>query len=128
MYFLGKMTVNKQSIEEIEAKRKSVKELDIELECCLLMERLISCLELEETTRKRSTVQNVKKGRKELDWTSCSVIVYFYLHPALGKKDLVRCAELFRISPCTLEGWVMKANMKKRWSLIVKNLKFDDVI
>ena len=64
MYFLGKMTVNKQSIEEIEAKRKSMKELDIELECCLLMEQLISCLELEETTHKRSTVQNVKKGRK----------------------------------------------------------------
>ena len=128
MYFLGKMKVNKKTAEQIEAQRKSVEELDIELECCLLMERLISCLELEEATRNKSTVQKVKKGRNELDWTSRSVLIYFYLHPVLGKKDIARSAELFRICPRTLEGWVTKQDIKKRWSSIVNDLKFDDVV
>ena len=70
----------------------------------------------------------MKKGRNELDWTSCSAIIYFYLHPALGTKDLVPTAELFGMTPRTLEEWVIKADMKKRWIWIVNDLKFDDVV
>ena len=89
MRFLGKMKVNKESVANIEASRKAVKELDIEMECCSAIDQIISCLELKETTSNRCTVQNVKKGRNELHWTSCSAIIYFYLYPALGRKDLV---------------------------------------
>ena len=34
MHFLGKMKVNKESVANIKASRKAVKELDIEMECC----------------------------------------------------------------------------------------------
>ena len=129
MYFLGKMQVNKQHVQRVEAHRKSAEELDIELECCLSMERLISCLELEEATRNKNIFhKQVKQVKNEFDWMSRSVIIYFYLHPVLGKMDFARTAELFRISPRTLEGWVTKKEMKKRWSSIVKDLKFDDVV
>lgn len=128
MHFLGKMKANKQQAEQIEAQRKSVNKLDIELECALSIERIISCLESEETNRNRKSVPSLKKGRHELDWTSRSAIIYFYLHPALGKKDLVRSSTLFRVCPRTLEGWVTKADMKRKWPSMVNDLKFDDVI
>ena len=120
--------MNKRQAEELEAERKSVDELDRELECALCIERLISFIGVHDTASSRNTVRYVLKGRNELDWTSRSVIIYFFLHPSLGKKDLERSAGLFRVNPRTLEGWLTKDNMKKKWASMVNDLKFDDVV
>ena len=48
MCFLSKMKVNKESVANIEASRKAVKELYIEMECYSAIDQIISCLELEE--------------------------------------------------------------------------------
>jgi len=122
------MAVNKRQVAELEAERKSVDELDRELECALCVERLISSIEVQVTTSSKNTVGYVLKGRKEMDWTSRSVIIYFYLHPSLGKKDLERSARLFGVNPRTLEGWLTKHDMKKKWTSMVNDLKFDDVL
>ena len=106
--------MNKRQAEELEAERKSVDELDRELECALCVERLICSIEAHDTASSRNTVRYVLKGRNELDWTSRSVIIYFFLHPSLGKKDLERSAGLFRVNPRTLEGWLTKDDMKKK--------------
>jgi len=128
MDFLGKMAVNNRQIAELEAERKSVDEWDRELECALCVERLVSSIEVQDAVNSRITVRHVSKGRKEFDWASRSVIIYFYLHPSLGKKDLERSAGLFQVNPRTLEGWLTKEDMKKRWISMVNELSFDDVL
>ena len=42
MEFIGKIKVNKQNVVEIKDKRKSIKELDIELRRGLAIERIIT--------------------------------------------------------------------------------------
>ena len=56
------------------------------------------------------------------------MIIYFFLHPSLGKKDLEQSAGLFRVNPCTLERWLTKNDMKKKRASMVNHLKFYDVV
>ena len=71
---------------------------------------------------------NVSSGRKELDWSTKSVIIYFHLHPALGNKDLLKSSQVFSVNPKTLEGWMTKTSMKIKWADMVGDLNFDDVV
>ena len=63
-----------------------------------------------------------------MDWESHSIMIYFYPHPILGKQDYEWTARVFRISSRTLEGWITKSEMKKRWISMVNELNFDDVV
>jgi hypothetical protein len=126
--FLGKTTVNEEHIARIESQRKSVHDLDIELECAVVLEKLINSLEIREKSLKTKSVNFAKQRKSELTWASRSVIIYFFLHPILGKNDYERTAALFRISARTLEGWITKAEMKRRWGSLVNELRFDDVV
>ena len=128
MQFWGKMSVNKDKVSELNAERKSVDDLDRELECAMCIEGLISSIEQKDNRETKNTVNYFLKGRTELDWNSRSVIIYFYFHNFLGKKDLYRTAGLFRVNPRTLEGWITKMDMKSKWTSMVKELKFDDVL
>jgi len=107
---------------------KSVEELEILLTCTSALERIIVMLEAKETigTKKTVTKKDVSYGRKEMTWTSRAIVIYFFLHPLLGKKDLQLTSEIFNVNKRTLEGWVSKE--EQNWHGLVSNLSFDDVV
>ena len=79
-----------------------------------------------EGTQISGTVNNngdiLRKRSRELSWTQRASIIYFYLHPFMGRKDMKFTSKLFSINSRTLEGWLTKKEMISKWLTIVRNL------
>ena len=63
-----------------------------------------------------------------MTWMSRAIVIYFFLHPLLGKKDLQATSEIFNVNKRTLEGWATKEESKRRWHGMVSDLSFDDIV
>jgi len=64
----------------------------------------------------------LRKRSRELSWTQRASIIYFYLHPFMGRIDMKFTSKLFSINSRTLEGWLTKKEMISKWLTIVRNL------
>ena len=71
-------------------------------------------------TYKGSSLNDLRK--REYLWSERSCIIYFYLHPFMGHRNLDLTASIFSVNKTTLKGWLAKSDMIKRWLPIVEKL------
>ena len=93
------------------------------------MEDILKCIEARESVQRQSLSQQVVlKGKAEVNWTTRAVVVYFYYHPLLGRKDLALTSSIFGFNEKTVEGWIFKKEFRAKWYEIVTHFGFDDVV
>ena len=104
--------------------------MEVYISCSEVLEKILLEVEnrsLSESSRKKS-ITKFNFGRKELTWESRAIIIYYYLHPLLGNRDILAAVNLFGICWNTLKGWLHKNHFRKRWTNIVTHLVFEDVL
>lgn len=63
-----------------------------------------------------------------LTWVERAYIIFYHLHPELGKKNTKFTAEKFNVNRRTLEGWLHKESSICRWLPLVDEIKVRDLI
>ena len=127
---LGQSTDITTEIARREESCLTIEKMEQSLACYEAIESMVVVLEKEEklrTTKGRTTL-TLSAGRKELNWSDCSVIIYYHLHPLLGNCVESAASSLFNVNVHTLKSWLTKTAMQKRWIPMVKQLKFENVL
>jgi hypothetical protein len=61
-------------------------------------------------------------------WIQCSLIIFIYLHPQMGNKDLDNTCRLTGVKANTLLGWIIKPRLIEYWVKIVSSLNANDTL
>jgi hypothetical protein len=65
------------------------------------------------------TLSTTKVGRT---WKQCAVIVFIFLHPRIGQRNLELTCSLTGVKERTLSGWLCQKKMIQMWVDLVKDM------
>lgn len=68
------------------------------------------------------------KRRAELSWKDRARAIFFYLHPALGKRDLRLTAKTFDLNSHTLNSWMTNKRVIPKWVPLVEDMEALDIL
>lgn len=126
--WLSKVTTNANVCADIQKCTNSVADMERRIAVVDTMESIIKKVEAAQIQQLHKTVPKIFKQRKEMTWFQRAVIVYYHLHPLLGKQSYENTQRMFDVKFKTLEGWLSKTSFVEKWHQIVKDFNFDDVV
>jgi hypothetical protein len=65
------------------------------------------------------TLSAINIGRT---WKQCAVIIFIFLHPRIGKQNLLFTCSLTEVKEQTLSGWLCQKKMIQMWVDLVEDM------
>jgi hypothetical protein len=75
-----------------------------------------------ETNAKMSSTRALSSTYVGRTWKQCAIIIFIFLHPSIGKRNLELTCLLTGVKERTLSGWLSQKRMIQMWMDIVEDM------
>ena len=123
------MTVDPEIVRRLEAKLKTNKEYQEEVETTKKIDSEVQdCIDEMCISEDDSIHSTIRKGHPQgrakiqYTWRQRACIIIFYFHPRLGKKLGKKVSETYNIPSRTVLNWISSKKMIPKWLSFAKSL------